>query len=799
MVGMGREQVKEGAHVLDVCTAFVGRDEVTEMGAVVERFVRDVPAPLCIDTTEPPVVQAALERIGGRAVVNSVNLEDGGERLREILPLVKEHGAALICLCIDEEGMARTADRKVEVARRILDIVSGEYGLRPQDLLFDALTFTLGSGDEEFRSAGVETLEGVRRIREEIPGAFTLLGVSNISFGLKPAARVVLNSVFLHEAMRHGLDAAIVHAGKILPLNRFSDEERELARRIVHDQRRPDSDPLTEFMSLFEEEGTGRFAARGAERSETVEEELRRRIVEGAREGLEDALDRAMQSREPLSIINDVLLEGMREVGDLFATGEMQLPFVLQSAETMKTAVSHLEPRMEREEGREKGTIVLATVRGDVHDIGKNLVDIILSNNGYRTVNLGIKVPVSDVIDAAREHRADAIGLSGLLVKSTVIMREDLEELNRQGRTWPVLLGGAALTRRYVEGELRGVYDGQVHYARDAFEGLTLMDRIREEGPPAAASRAPRKAAAPRPSAGAPAEPLAAVEGRSPVSTGVPVPEPPFLGPRIVREVPLGEVWPYLNETALFRGQWQFRGGKLTREEHEAFLDGTARPILKEWKSRCEKEGLLRPAVAYGYWRCRAEGDELVVLEGEGERELVRLAFPRQPARDRLCLADFFRPGESGELDTVAFTLVTVGPEAGRAARELFEADRYRDYLFLHGLGVEAVEALAERWHQRVREELGIAGEDAAREADILSGKADPAAVRDLLRQRYRGSRYSLGYPACPDLEQQEQLRALLPFDEIGVTLTESWQLDPEQSTTAIVCHHPEARYFRVD
>jgi len=811
MVRMAREQVAEGAHVLDLCTAYVGRDEVAEMSAVVERFARDITVPLMIDTTEPPVVRAALERIGGRAVVNSVSLEDGGRRLREVLPLVRRHGAALVCLTIDEEGMARTAQRKVEVARRIHDLVTGEYGLRPQDLLFDALTFTIASGDEEYRHAAQETIEGLRRIKEDLPGVQTLLGVSNVSFGLKPAARVVLNSVFLHHAVQAGLDAAIVHTGKILPLNRFGDGERDLAERLIRDDRSGGSDPLMEFMALFEgDEGKERFAARRRERAATVEEELKRRIIEGDRSGMEEELERALERYDPLALINQVLLEGMKQVGALFASGEMQLPFVLQSAETMKAAASFLEPRMERAEGREKGRIVLATVRGDVHDIGKNLVDIILTNNGFKTWNLGLKVPVSRVAEAVREHRADAVGLSGLLVKSTLVMREDLEELERMGFRLPVILGGAALTRRYVEKDLRQAYQGEVHYARDAFEGLALMERICSErrggqiheapvpvpsgGPVAVAP----SAAGPEPVDAQAEEFLPGETGLSGVASDVPVPHPPFLGHRVVEEVPLAEVWPYLNEIALFRSQWQFRQKKMSHEEYARLIEETVRPLLAEWKRRCEEEALLRPAVVYGYWRCQSEGDDLLVYEGEGERELVRFRFPRQPDRGRLCLADYFRPVGSGELDVVAFSLVTVGEEASRRARALYEGDRYQDYLYLHGLSVEAAEALAERWHQRIREELRIAQDDAACEEDVLVGRAEPAAVRKLFSREYQGARYSFGYPACPDLRDQEKIQALLPFDGVGVNLSETWQLHPEQSTSALVCHHPEAKYFTV-
>jgi 5-methyltetrahydrofolate--homocysteine methyltransferase len=787
LVGIAKEQIREGAHVLDLCVDYVGRDGVPDMEVVVQRLAQQSTAPIMLDSTQADVIRAGLERLGGRAIINSINLEDGEARMADVCPLAREFGAAVVALLIDEEGQARDVEWKLRVAHRIHDLATGKYGLEPEDLLFDALTFPLGSGQEDLRGDGVATLEAIRRIKAELPGVRTILGVSNASFGLSPAARQVLNSVFLNEAREAGLDAAIVSPAKILPMHRIEEEPRQVALDLIYDRRRDGYDPLQRFMALFEGKEATRAASAEDLAALPVEERLKRRIVDGVREGLDADLQEAMGTRSPLAIINEVLLDGMRTVGDLFGAGEMQLPFVLQSAEVMKAAVALLEPHMERADQGGKGRIVLATVKGDVHDIGKNLVDIILTNNGYTVHNLGIKQPISAIIDRLQETGADAIGMSGLLVKSTVVMRENLEELNARGLAqFPVLLGGAALNRTYVEGDLRQVYKGRVFYCRDAFAGLRVMDQLREERlkgvkPDKEAPRAPRvPRTAPR---GPSPAPVGTDElARSDVRLDVPVPTPPFLGEsRIVKGIPLREIAAYLNESALFRGQWQLRpsGGK---EGWQRLLETEARPRLRAQLDQAIAGQVLQPAVVYGYFPCNSQGNDLIVWREDGS-EWVRFSFPRQRRDRRLCLADFFRPVESGERDVVAFHVVTMGLEASEATARLFAADRYREYLELHGITVEMAEALAEHWHKRIREELGIAGDD----ADDLEALFD---------QGYQGARYSFGYPACPDLEEQAKIFELLEPGRIGVELSEEFQLHPEQSTSAIVVHHPEAMYF---
>ena len=787
MTQMAQEQTAEGANVLDVCVDYVGRDGVRDMTEVIRRLATQSTLPLMIDSTEPPVIEAALKRLGGKCIVNSVNFEDGGKRLHQVLPMCRKYGAAVVALAIDEEGQARTTEWKLRVARRLVQVITEEYGIPPEDIFFDALTFPLGSGAEDLRRDGIATIEAIRQFKQEFPRCRTILGVSNVSFGLKPAARHVLNSVFLHYCIEAGLDAAIVHPSRIVPLHRIPEEQREVARQLIFDERREGYDPLVEFMKLFEKAGT---VAKREDDWQTlpVEERLKRAIIEGRRKGLEQWLDEAMQTHRPLDIINNILLEGMKVVGDLFGSGEMQLPFVLQSAEVMKAAVNHLTPFMEKSEEAQKGTIVLATVAGDVHDIGKNLVDIILSNNGYRVINLGIKVPIDRMIEAADEYRADAIGMSGLLVKSTIVMRENLEEMNRRDKChYPVLLGGAALTRRYVEEDLRRIYKGRVFYGQDAFEGLVIMehlcnpDKPLESSPLAAATR-PNL---PEPSEIAPEEPVAAGARRSSVRTDVPIPKPPFIGTRVVENIPLDEIYPYINEVALFRGQWQFRRGKMSNEQFQQFLEERVRPIFERWKHRAKEERLLQPKVVYGYFWANSEEDDLIIYREDGQIEWLRFTFPRQPSEPYKCISDFFRPVESGERDVAAFHLVTMGERVSEVERELFAKGEYQDYLYLHGLGVESAEALAEYWHKRIREELGIASQDAKE-------------IRLLFSLKYQGCRYSFGYPACPNLEDQAKLFELLQPERIGVSLTEEYQLVPEQSTSAIIVHHPEAKYFNI-
>ena len=789
MVTMAKEQAREGAHVLDVCVDYVARDGVADVTEVVRRFVTQCTLPLVIDSTEAPVIEAALKRIGGRAVINSVNLEDGEQgRPATIFPMARRYGAGVVCLLIDEEGQARTLEWKLRVAHRLHDLAVNRYGLEPSDLIFDALTFPLTSGQEDLRRDGLATLEAIRRIKAELPGVFTVLGVSNISFGLKPAARQVLNSVFLHLAIEAGLDAAIVNALRILPMNRIEPRQLEVARQLVFDERRDGYDPLTEFMSLFESAGASKKAL-VAEAPRSLEERLKARIVDGDRPGLESLLDEALGKYDALTIINEILLDGMKTVGDLFGSGQMQLPFVLQSAEVMKAAVGYLERFMVRAEDQSKGRIVLATVKGDVHDIGKNLVDIILSNNGYTIVNLGIKQPIHNIIEAALRHKVDAIGLSGLLVKSTLVMKENLEELNaRDLSRFPVILGGAALTRGYVEEDLRAIYKGEVFYAGDAFDGLRLMEEIVSRDVsevPGQEAEPPR----PRPARRTPRPTPQAVEAppgiRSDVRADVPIPAAPFLGSRVVTEMPLGDVFAFVNEVALFRTQWQFHRGKGPREKFDELLQNHVRPIYERLKARCEAEQILQPRVVYGYFPCQSEGNDLIVYAEDGRTPKVRFTFPRQSSGRHLCIADFFAATDSGRMDVLGCMLVTVGRRATEVTRELFEQHNYTDYLYLHGLSVEGAEALAELWHKRMREELGIAGDDS------------PDLTR-IFRQGYRGSRYSFGYPACPNLEDQAKLFDLLEPERIGVELSEEFQLDPEQSTSAIVIHHPEAKYFNI-
>ncbi|WP_031507580.1 methionine synthase [Streptomyces megasporus] len=791
-VELARDQIREGAHMLDVCVDYVGRDGVADMAELAGRLATASTLPIVLDSTEPAVIAAGLERLGGRAVINSVNYEDGDgpdSRFARIAALAKEHGAALIALTIDEEGQARTAERKVAVAERLIADLTGNWGMREEDILIDCLTFTICTGTEESRGDGVATIEAIRELKRRHPAVQTTLGLSNISFGLNPAARMVLNSVFLDECVKAGLDSAIVHAAKILPIARIPAEQVEVALDLIHDRRREGYDPLQRFLELFQ--GVDAKSVRASRAEELaalpLDERLQRRIIDGERNGLEADLDEALRERPALEIVNDTLLAGMKVVGDLFGSGQMQLPFVLQSAEVMKAAVAYLEPHMEKVEGAEgKGTIVLATVRGDVHDIGKNLVDIILSNNGYTVVNLGIKQPVSAIVEAAERHKADVIGMSGLLVKSTVVMKENLQELNARNLAdrYPVILGGAALTRSYVEQDLHEIYAGEVRYARDAFEGLRLMDAlmaVKRGVPGAALPELRRRRVKAAGAAVVESEPDA--PARSDVAVDNPVPTPPFWGTRVVKGIPLKDYASWLDEGALFKGQWGLKTPRTGEgPSYEELVATEGRPRLRGWLDRLHTENLLEAAVVYGYFPCHSEGDDLVLLDEDG-LERTRFTFPRQRRGRRLCLADFFRPKESGETDVVGLQVVTVGNRISEATAELFAADSYRDYLELHGLSVQLAEALAEYWHARVRSELGFAGQD-------------PDAIEDMFALKYRGARFSLGYGACPDLEDRAKIAELLRPERIGVKLSEEYQLHPEQSTDAIVVHHPEAKYF---
>ena len=798
-VEIARDQIQEGAHMLDLSVDYVGRDGASDMAELASRFATASTLPIVLDSTEPLVLKAGLEHLGGRCVINSVNYEDGdgpNSRFAKIMPLVQEHGAGVIALTIDEEGQARDCEWKLKVARRLITDLRDNWGVNVGDILIDCLTFPIATGQEETRRDGIETINAIKKLKEEFPQVQTTLGISNVSFGLNPASRIVLNSVFLHECVQVGLDSAIVHPSKITPMNRIDEKAKQVALDLIYDRRTFEGDectydPLQEFLQLFDgvELTSSKNARAEALAALPLFERLQRRIIEGEKVGLEEDLQKAREEgTKPLEIINDHLLEGMKVVGDLFGKGEMQLPFVLQSAEVMKTAVALLEPYMEKTDDQGRGTMLLATVKGDVHDIGKNLVDIILTNNGYRVANIGIKQTVNQIIDGAIESNADVIGMSGLLVKSTVIMKENLEEITSRGldQRWPIVLGGAALTRAYVEQDLASVFPGQVRYARDAFEGLRLMDAMMavkrgEEGaelPPLKE----RKTVNTR----VKENELPVDDVRSDVSEDVSIPTPPFFGSRVVKGISLADYSGMLDERALYVGQWGLKGN---RGEYEEMVTSQGRPRLRSLLNEVQSNGWLNAAVVYGYFPCYSEGNDLVILHHEGEnkgKERTRFTFPRQRRDRRLCISDFFASKESGKTDVVAFHVVTMGASVSKAAAELFEANKYREYLELHGLSVQLTEALAEHWHARMREELSVRDEDSSE-------------LQGILDQGYRGSRYSFGYPACPDLEQQVQLCSLLDPERIGVELSEEFQLHPEQSTSAIIVHHPEAKYFNAN
>jgi 5-methyltetrahydrofolate--homocysteine methyltransferase len=793
-VSVGREQVAEGSNSLDICTAFVGRDEVKEMNEVITRFTSSVNAPLVIDSTETIVIEAALKLHGGKPIINSINFEDGEQAAIDRLVLAKKFGAAVIALTIDEVGMAKTPEDKIKIARRLVDFACTKHGLPQSDLLIDPLTFTIATGNEDDRKLAQWTLEGIAMISKEFPDIQIILGLSNVSFGLNAAARAVLNSVFLDHAVKAGMTGAIVHVSKIRPLHLIAPEELQVCEDLIFDRRREGYDPLQALLALFADRKLA--DATKKVKSETVEGRLKDRIVDGDRKGLSDELDEAMKTHTPLEIINTILLDGMKVVGELFGSGKMQLPFVLQSAETMKASVAYLEPYMEKIEGQEKGTIVLATVKGDVHDIGKNLVDIILTNNGYRVINLGIKVPLADMVAAAKEHHANAIGMSGLLVKSTVVMRENLEEMTRQGLDIPVMLGGAALTRNYVEDDcVRAYAGGRVAYARDAFDGLHLMDRVTGNGfdDYLAAIQAKRSGKARNTartlgqadkSAFRPVDVAAVQKRRHGLTQDVPVVQPPFWGARKL-ESTAKAVLPFLNERSLYQFQWGFRKQGRTLEEFLGWAKQELRPIMKRVFAMCEAEDILHPQAIYGYWKAAGQGNDLIVFEQDGTTEIARFSLPRQPKEDGECIADFFRDIDDQERDVIGLQVVTVGQKASDTARLWFEDNRYQDYLYLHGLSVELAEAMAEYTHKRIRAECGFASED-------------DRDMEKMLGQSYRGSRYSFGYPACPKLEDQVPLLKLLGAERIGVEISDEWQLHPEQSTSAIVVLNPKAKYFSV-
>ncbi len=827
LVSMAKAQVKEGAHILDVNVDYVGRDGVRDMHELVSRLVNNVTLPLMLDSTEWQKMEAGLKVAGGKCILNSTNYEDGEERFYKLLEIAKEYGAGIVVGTIDEEGMGRTAAKKFEIAKRAYNAAIA-YGIKAEEIFFDPLALPISTGIEEDRENGKATVEAIQQIRDELPGCHILLGISNVSFGLNPAARQVLNSIFLNECMAVGMDAAIVSANKILPLAKIEAEHQEVCRDLIYDRRRFEGevcvyDPLTKLTTLFEGKTTKRD--KSAQANLPVEQRLTQHIIDGERLGLEEALTEALQKHPPLDIINIFLLDGMKTVGELFGSGQMQLPFVLQSAQTMKAAVAFLEPYMEKSESDEnaKGTFVIATVKGDVHDIGKNLVDIILSNNGYKVINLGIKQPVENIISAYRDHHPDCIAMSGLLVKSTAFMKENLEVFNQEGITVPVILGGAALTPKFVHEDCQNTYQGQVIYGKDAFADLHFMDKLmpaksancwddhqgflgdfaetqsnvkaKDNGQTTNFGIEAEKLID---ATDTPAEPQVIDTRRSEaVEVDIERPTPPFWGTKILhhQDIAIEEVFQYLDLQALFVGQWQFRKPKeQSREEYDQFLQEKVHPILTEWKANVVRDDSLHPTVIYGYFPCQSEGNSVYIYDPEivqqnhgqipqGLDPVATFNFPRQKSGRRLCIADFFAPKELGITDVFPMQAVTVGEVATQYAKNLFECDFYLPYLYFHGMAVQTAEALAEWTHALIRRELGF-------------GAQEPDNIRDILQQRYQGSRYSFGYPACPNMQDQYKQLDLLKSDRIGLFMDESEQVYPEQSTTAIIAYHPVAKYF---
>ncbi len=778
IVDISRQQEMTGAHGLDLCVAYTGRDEIRDMHEAVNRIVTQVKLPIFIDSTDANVIEAALKLIGGRAVINSINLEDGEERTQKVCRLAKRYGAALIALTIDESGMAHKVDKKVTIARRIYDIAVIQNGLRPEDLIFDTLTFTLGSGDESLKNAGKNTIAGILAVKKALPGVFTLLGVSNISFGLNPNAREILNSVFLNEAINAGLDLAIVNVKKIIPLFKLDQQDIDICLNLIYNR---GDNPLFAFIEHFDKK-SGVKKIQLVEDDETpIEEKIRQRVIQGNRTGLDKILNEALENENAIDIINHWLIPAMKVVGELFGAGKMQLPFVLQSAEVMKYAVGVLEPHLEKTDTESQTSIVLATVRGDVHDIGKNLVDIILSNNGYKVYNLGIKCEIDTMLQKVEEVKADAIGMSGLLVKSTTVMKENLEVMKQRKIDIPVLLGGAALTSGFVEEICAPLLNSPVIYCPDAFAGLETMSYIRGKN---WGGLIPNKDNGKRKPANVVRQkPVVKHEN---LRRDIDIPIPPFWGTKIIDNIDLDTVYSFLTESVLFRGRWGYRRGKLSSEEYNELIENQVRPELEELKQRCKAQKLLIPKVAYGYFQCNSTGEEVIIFEPDTNTEVERLYFPRQKKTPYRSIADFFLPTESGRKDIIALQVATVGHFAHKEAQRLYHENHYKDYLLFHGLSVEVAEALAEYWHQHIRIELNIAGEDGA-------------GIDDFVVQKYRGSRYSFGYPACPDLSENNKILTLLDVMKIGVSATDSFQMIPEQTTSAFIVHHPQAKYFTLE
>ncbi len=824
LMAIAKSQVKEGAHVLDVNVDYVGRDGERDMKEIASRLVTNVTLPLMLDSTEWQKMEAGLKVAGGKCILNSTNYEDGEARFLKVLELAKQYGAGLVIGTIDEDGMARTAEKKFQIAERAYrDAIA--FGIPAHELFFDTLALPISTGIEEDRANGAATIESIRMIRENLPGVHFMLGVSNISFGLSQATRITLNSMFLHEATLVGMDGAIVSAAKILPLAKIAEDHQKVCLDLIYDRRRFEGDiciydPLTELTTLFE--GVSAKDARGGTSLADlpIEDRLKQHIIDGERIGLDDALKIALEQYPPLEIINTYLLDGMKVVGVLFGSGQMQLPFVLQSAETMKAAVAFLEPFMEKVEGQDdsgKGRFLIATVKGDVHDIGKNLVDIILTNNGYKVINLGIKQTVDAIIDAYEQHKPDCIAMSGLLVKSTAFMKENLAVFNERGISVPVILGGAALTPKFVYEDCQNSYNGQVIYGKDAFADLTFMDRYMPAkkaqqwvdaegflGEFAEFNQKGRKAIAQaeaelnggEPKPAKPSEPEVIDTQRSEaVDLDIPRPTPPFWGTRILNpnDLALEDLFWHMDLQALIVGQWQFRKPQgQSREEYDAFLAAKVYPVLEEWKHRVRTEEWLHPHLVYGYFPCTAFEnsvriyDPSVIEQGltpATATPVVTWTFPRQKSMRRLCIADFFRPESENQFDVFPMQAVTMGEIASVKSQELYKSDSYTNYLYFHGMAVQMAEGLAEWSHAQIRRELGY--------SDL-----EPDNIRDMLAQRYQGSRYSFGYPACPNVGDQLKQLEVLGTERIGMTMDESEQLYPEQSTTAFVVYHPAAKYF---
>lgn len=764
------EQENRGAHVIDLCTAYAGRDEHKDLTTLVGLCAASLKAPLMIDSTTPECIESCLRIYPGRAIINSVNLEDGGISIRRVCKAAKKYGAAVVALTIDAQGMAMTSAEKLRIAKAIHTIAVDECGLRSHDLLFDCLTFTVGSGDDSLRDAAIQTLEGIRLIKSELPGCLTVLGLSNISFGLAPQGRRILNSVFLHEAVNTGLDAAIVDAAKIIPLARISEEDREVCLDLLYNRQRESAkDPLMHFIDHFSGK-TAPADQEGQDSDLTIEEQLFAKVMDGDKDGVEDLLAILRQRFKPINIINQILVPAMRHVGELFGKGEILLPFVLQSAEVMKTAVSLLEPFMDKTDGNATTKILLATVQGDVHDIGKNLVDIILSNNGYKVYNIGIKVPAETVIEKAKEFQVDMVGLSGLLVKSALVMQDTMPQYREAGLSVPILLGGAALTPKFVAESCVPSYPGPVVYCADAFAGLKAVQEF-ENGTLTATVYDSASAVKPM-------KPGVKVLE---INRNNPVPEPPFWGQRYVEHLDPAMLFPLVNEQALFRGRWGYRRGKMGAGEYEELINGTVRPLYQQLIERSIAEGWLQPKVSYGYFPCHSLENTLLVEAAGREHAFI---FPRQNEAPNLCIADYFKSaGEGG--DVAGFFVVTIGDKIGEEIGKLYKANAYHDYLMLHGFSVEVTDALAEYWHRVMRRELGLEGEEQVNGYGAVT-------------QEYQGSRYGFGYPACPDLDAHKPLFAFLKPEGIGISLTENMQMVPEQTTSAIVAHHPQAKYFAV-